>query len=192
MSFPSIQKAAHHTLFYPLLFHLAMDPGTFPYEDIKTVLSLLSLHNILLHGYYYNKCLFGYISFCTDRNFPNCSFGSGRWRKWLEILYFHLAKLFLVKNEQQLIFFDVFYLNNLHNHYATVHNNTFSLILRHLFCILHVLGSFSFVFIWGKCWLLQYPISYPKEMSAVNHVFCSDFPLLSPFPLWVSCQVSSF
>ncbi|KAL0607673.1 hypothetical protein AAY473_024278 [Plecturocebus cupreus] len=35
-----------------------------------------------------------------------------------------------------------------------------------------------------KCRLLQYPISYPEEMSAVNHVYCSDFPLLSPFPLW--------
>lgn len=29
-------------------------------------------------------------------------------------------------------------------------------------------------------------------MSAVNPVFCCDFPLLSPFPLWVSCQVCSF
>lgn len=29
-------------------------------------------------------------------------------------------------------------------------------------------------------------------MSAVNHVSHSNFPLLSPFPLRVSCQVSSF
>lgn len=44
----------------------------------------------------------------------------------------------------------------------------------------------------GKVPLLQYPISYPEEMSAVNHVSRGDFPLLPPFPLWVSCQVSSF
>ena len=124
--FPLAPKAAHHTWFYLLLFHFAMDPSIFAQEDMKTVLSLLLLlHNIVLHGYCFNKSLFGYISFWIDTNFPNCSLGSGWWRKWVEI-YCHLLRRFLEK-KVQLVTFGGFYLNNLHNHYASVHNNNFPL-----------------------------------------------------------------
>ena len=131
--FPLAPKAAHHTWFYLLLFHFAMDPSIFPQEDMKTVLSLLLLlHNIVLHGYCFNKSLFGYISFWIDTNFPNCSLGSGWWRKWVEI-YCHLLRRFLEK-KVQLVTFGGFYLNNLHNHYASVHNNNFSLKLFQDIC----------------------------------------------------------
>lgn len=81
----------------PLAFSLRMEPSIFPQEDMKMVLSLLLLlHNIVLHGYCYNKSLFGYISFWIDTNFPNGSLGSGWWRKWVEI-HCHLPRSFLVK-----------------------------------------------------------------------------------------------
>lgn len=77
----------------------------------------------------------------------------------------------------------MFYINILHNHYAAVYNsNNFPLniTLKHLFCISYKPGSFSLLFIWERCRLLQHPISTPRRCQLSTESLAAIS--LSPLP----------
>ena len=131
------------------------------------------------------------MSFWADTNFPNYSFGSRWWRKWIEMSVFSFDFIVL-SQKQQLIVFVILHVNNLHEHYPTVYSNNFSFNYSRTSVLYFTRSGIIFLDVYtGKVPAASVQSVTPRcQLSTMSPAAIS---LSSPpFPLWVSCQVSSF